>query len=378
MPNGAELEAKIIDAIYRGCCEPGEFERAVELIRQRFDTAGAILFEIVPGAPEPQFTIGAGAIDAAFLEGYARCTEPDPAPARFAAMPTGTVSTTNRVFSAEFLRTNVFLNEFLRPYGMGETLGAPLSLNSGRFSLVGILRAVGRKQFEDDDIAALQRITPHLTRALQIRRLLSQNEWRGHVLETIVNRNSSGMIAINGDGLPVLVNDAARTIAAAGDGIGLDRQGRLLTKDGAAARRLVVLQSNVQQGGAGGLVRIHRPSGRAPYLVLVSPLPARDDRLINGGTGVLFVIHDPSRRVVSLVKLIADVLHVPLGAAKVIGAILDGVELKDYAEREGISANTVKFHLKTAFGRTETRSQTDLVRRTLLALNELGPHLTVK
>ena len=36
-----------------------------------------------------------------------------------------------------------------------------------------------------------------------------------------------------------------------------------------------------------------------------------------------------------------------------------------------ISPNTVKFHLKTAFERTGSRSQTDLVRRALRILTDL-------
>jgi DNA-binding CsgD family transcriptional regulator len=55
----------------------------------------------------------------------------------------------------------------------------------------------------------------------------------------------------------------------------------------------------------------------------------------------------------------------------VVAALLDGIELKDYAEREMISPNTVKFHLKTAFERTGSRSQTDLVRRALRILTDL-------
>jgi DNA-binding NarL/FixJ family response regulator len=77
------------------------------------------------------------------------------------------------------------------------------------------------------------------------------------------------------------------------------------------------------------------------------------------------------RRAVSSLQSIAQLLHLPLGAAKVVAALLDGIELKEYAEREGISPNTVKFHLKTAFERTGSRSQTDLVRRALRMLADL-------
>jgi len=374
MPYRADLEAKIIDAIYRGCSEPGEFERAIELMREYFDTAGAFLTEVDLMMPDQPFMIGAGAVDSRLMADYSPVVDMDPAPARFAAVPTGTAASTDRMFSPEFLGTNVFLNEFLRPRGLNETLGVPVSPDNGRFSVVAVVQAPGRAQFGDGDFAALERLTPHFTRALQIRRMLQRNEARSGALEAIVNRNPAGMIVIGGDGAIVLVNDAARAIAAAGDGIGLDRLGHLLTKERAAARRLAMLQTDVRQGGAGGFVRIHRPSGRPPYVVLVSPMPAADVRFGVGGGGILFVIHDPSRRAVSLVEHIASLLHVPLGAAKVIGAIVDGVELKDYAEREGISMNTVKFHLKTAFDRTGTRSQTDLLRRTLLALNDLEPH----
>lgn len=163
-------------------------------------------------------------------------------------------------------------------------------------------------------------------------------------------------------------------LSAERDGISLDREGRLLVADRAAAKRLAALQTDVLRGRAGGLVHIERPSGRPAYLVLVSPLPSTEDILLRTRRGVLIVIHDASRRVVAKAQRITQLMHLPLGAAKVVEAILDGFDLKDYAERQSISMNTVKFHLKTAFERTGSRSQADLVRRTLLALNDLGPY----
>jgi DNA-binding NarL/FixJ family response regulator len=107
-------------------------------------------------------------------------------------------------------------------------------------------------------------------------------------------------------------------------------------------------------------------------VVLVSPLPTSEDALLLGHrNGVLTAIHDPARCIVSSLQSIAQLLHLPLGAAKVVAALLDGIELKDYAEREMISPNTVKFHLKTAFERTGSRSQIDLVRRALRMLTDL-------
>mgnify|MGYP001437008386 CR=1 FL=1 len=373
MPDSAELEQKIIDAIYRGACDPTELERAIELIRQYFDGAGVSLGEFDQVNPEAQFTVGIGITDAAFLRSYARYADLDPAPMKFAALQTGTATTTDRMFAPEFRRTSVFLNEFFRPYGIEGTLGAPLLSAAGRFAVIGIHQGTGQESFDDDHVIRLERLTPHLARALQIRRVFLQSQMRHELLESIVNRNTAGVIAISGKG-PSLVNAAARAIAGARDGISLDRKGRLLPTDHAAAKRLAALQSDVLRGGAGGLIHIKRPSGRPAYMVLVSSLPPTEDILLQTRRGVLIVIHDPSRRVGATVQRLAHLLHVPLGAAKAVEALLAGIELKDYAEREGISMNTVKFHLKTAFERTGTRSQADLVRRALLAINDIGAH----
>ena len=74
---------------------------------------------------------------------------------------------------------------------------------------------------------------------------------------------------------------------------------------------------------------------------------------------------------------IAELLHISLGAAKVLQAILEGIELKDYAERAGISMNTVRFHLKSAFSSTGVHSQAELVKTVMAVLSDLGPYFPV-
>lgn len=377
MPNNidADFEQKLIDAIYRGACDPVALQRVIDLLGQYFGSSGVFLGEIDSVVPDAQFTVGAGTIDDAFMSEYAEFAPLDPAPQRFASLATGRASTTDRMFSGDFLRTSVFLNEFFRPHGIESTLASPLLSDGGRFAIVGIHQGRDQERFDDDDIVALERLTPHLSRALQIRRLFLQNALRGRSLEALLNRQSAGLIGL-AEGSALFVNDAARAIANAADGVGIDRDGRLMVADRSATIRLKALEAEVRRGGPGGVVRIRRPSGKSGYFVLIAPLPASEDILLNPRRGgVLIAIHDPSRRATAAVHHIGQLLHVPRGAAKVVEAILNGVDLKEYAEREGISSHTVKFHLKTAFDRTGTRSQTDLARKALLALADLGPFL---
>jgi DNA-binding CsgD family transcriptional regulator len=374
MTGNAAAEAKIIDAIYRGACDSVELIRAIALIAEYFESPGVLLGELDQAQPERQFAIGARTIDQEYFARYAEHAELDPAPRAFAALAVGTASITDRIFSESFLRRNVFLNEFLVPRGVNGALACPLLSESGRFALIAVQQGVNRRSYDDDDIARVERLAPHLTRALQIRRLFLQSEARGKALESVIDRNETGMVGLCGNGPALFVNRAARAVAATRDGLGLDRQGRLVAADRAAATRLVALQADVTRGGAGGLVRIPRPSGHTPYIVLVSPLPSGNDLFPNSRGGVLFAIHNPARRPMADEIRIAQLLHIPRGAARVVQAILEGIDLKDYADRAGISMNTVRFHLKNAFAGTDTHSQAELVRVALSALNALEPH----
>ncbi len=377
MPQSMDVEAKILDAIYRGACDPAELARAMELITDLFHSPAVVLGELDRLRPECRLALGSGVMDAQEFVRYGQYAHLDPMPRAYAAMATGAVTTSNRVVP-EGKHRSVFVNEYLRPLGATEALGCSLLAGDGRFAALSILQGTKQNSYDDDDIARLERLAPHLTRALQIRRLFLQSEARGKALESIVDRNETGMVGLHGGGVALFVNGAARAVAAAHDGIGLDRRGRLLVNDRVAATRLATLHADVVRGGAGGLVRIPGPSGRLPYILLVSQLPSGEDLFPNSRGGVLFAIHDPARRKTSTERRIAEVLHIPPGAAKLVQAMLEGVDLKEYANRASISMNTVRFHMKTAFVRTETRNQVDLVRKALSALSDLGPYFSAK
>jgi PAS domain-containing protein len=375
MPMSGSPEEDIVEAIYRGTCDTDGLIQAVQLIGQYFNSAGVVLSELDMAVPDSPLLLGTKTFDESYFTRYGAYAQFDPAPAAFAALPVGKVSTVESLVPIEFLRRNPFLNEFLKPLDIDTALGGTLFADKGRLAMVSVLGATNRERFGQEDIARLERLTPHLRRALQIRRQFLRSRLRSQTLESVVERNPAGIIALDSGEAPLFVNAAARTMAGARDGLALDREGRPVLADHAAGKRLTAVQAEVLKGGAGGIVHVQRPSGRSPYLILVSPLPKMEDVLPRTRRGVLFIIHDPGRRLLSAVERIAQVLQVPLGAARVVEALISGVELKDHAEREGISVNTVKFHLKTAFERTGTRSQLELLRRAILALDDLGRFL---
>ena len=119
----------------------------------------------------------------------------------------------------------------------------------------------------------------------------------------------------------------------------------------------------------GRIVRVPRREGREAYSVLLTPLGRE---LSVGRAGCLVLIHDPDLQFPAEAREIARLLGLPMGPARVVAALAGGDDLKSYAEKRGLSYNTMRYHLKTAFARTGMRTQSRLVQRVTRALTEFG------
>jgi hypothetical protein len=172
-----------------------------------------------------------------------------------------------------------------------------------------------------------------------------------------------------------------RAIARRGDGLGLDRRGRLVPASVDARIRLDALLEAVAQGGAGGTLALPRSSGARPYAVLVAPAPsslvqaqaapwAPWARL--GSVYALVVVHDPAKTRMADPDILRRALDLPMGAARLVAALAAEDDLKSFAEREGVTIHTVRFHLRRALERTGARNQAELVRLAVRMLRDFG------
>jgi DNA-binding CsgD family transcriptional regulator len=368
-------EALFLDALYLGVRDAASFDHALELLCAMFDVASAALLDFDAARPEISAQALVGVLSGDALHRYREFAMLDPAPPAFMKQPAGTAIPTYRLLPEETKRPGVFFAEFFRPLGLEECLGGTLATNNGRFAMVGLQRTPDRKVFDDEDIAKLERLMPHLSRALMLRRSFIGLERRGAALAEACDRAAAGFVGLDEQGRTLFANIAARKLSAKRDGIALDRHGRLHIVDRAANQRLVELARDVTSGGAGGLVRVPSPGGNSALVVMVAPLSLGEG--VEDGAqrrGSLFVIHDPQSRARATPQHLAEIFNLPLGAATVLAAIAAGEEAKDYAARAGISMNTVRFHLKSAYARLGVRRQAELIRRVTAALRDLADH----
>jgi hypothetical protein len=372
MPPGDALLA----ALYDGIVDDGALKRALAMLAERFHCPSACLLSFDAAVPQADILAAVGVFGGAEVQrAYnSEWVALDPAGPAFAALPSGSVGATDMMFDAEFLNTCVFFQEFFRQVGLEECLGGNLSSRNGHFGLIGLQRGKDRRAFSRREIQSLEAITPHLGRALQLRRAFVRLDTKINSLTQTIDRLAAGIIVLGNEGSEIHVNRAARAIAARNDGLWLDRSGAPHALEQGAERRLLELCADVRTGGAGGIVRVPRREPARAYAVLAAPLPAsagiagRDP----AAPSLLVVIHDPDARAAAPAESIAAIFALPVATARLIAALDEGVDARSYAEQQGITMDAVKFHLKTAFEKTGLRTQARLLQAVARALANLS------
>jgi GAF domain-containing protein len=368
------VDERLVAALYDGIVDAAALAQAIDAVAQHLGCHTASIVSFDPVMPEVAIALSVGAFDAKANRAYATdFAAHDPAPAAFAAAPSGSVFATDQMFSKDYLRKSIMLHEFLRPLGIEEAIGGSVSARDGRFAILAIHRGADRAAFGNDEISEMEELLPHIKRALQLRRAFAKLETTATLLGGMIDRLTAGVVIMHGDGAVAHVNPAARAVAARGDGLWFDRKGLVHAVDGAAERLLARCRLNVLAGGAGEIVRVPRREHRQPYALLVAPLPAGAELTadVSAQRGVLILIHDPDMRSVDTAQIIASIYQMPQGAAQMVAALIEGEDAKTYAEKRKISYETVRYHLKTAFERTGARSQSRLMQLVTRVLTEL-------
>ncbi|WP_068031857.1 helix-turn-helix transcriptional regulator [Rhodoplanes sp. Z2-YC6860] len=371
-----EIEERFLDALYRGVTDSEELDRALQLLQDIFGCRGAVLVSVDSQDPTATFNATSGWLKEnlqLYLEKYA---DIDPAPAAIARLPIGSASTTNRMFTEEERRNGRFYNEFFLANGMVETLAGNLYSDQGHLAIVGVMRNAERDAFDDDDIAHMERLMLHITRAVQLRRAFFKVDARSLGLQATVDRLRAGIVLLGDKGAALFVNTAMQAIAQRGDGFMLDRSGRPLPANIEARRRIDALLADVAGGGTGGIVAMQRTSGARDYVVLVAPAPpssAQSDwERSEPSGGAIVLVHDPEAQPAVMADVLEQGLRLPRGAARLVAALAADDDLKSYAEREGVTIHTARFHLRTALARTGARTQAELVRLAVRLLRDFA------
>jgi DNA-binding CsgD family transcriptional regulator len=214
---------------------------------------------------------------------------------------------------------------------------------------------------------------------MTIDRHLCVLERRRQLTEAALNQLRSSVVVVDEAGHVEFANRAAEALFSEADGIRI-ANGALRCDQGATAKSLrrhlreALEHSSGVREAAGGTVPIRRPSGRRTLSALVAPLARRLGRSLglwnDEAPAAIVVFSEPERVDDSPEPLLRELFGLTSAEARVVWALARGLSPEEHAEEAGVALSTVRWQLKQAFSKTDTRRQAELVA---LVLRSLGP-----
>ena len=172
---------------------------------------------------------------------------------------------------------------------------------------------------------------------------------------------------VTGKGRVRHINQRAAACLHSGDGL-LLQDGRLAAIHSCESAQLESLIAGATSSGRngseavpGGAMRISRPYARSSLQVTVIPVP-KDNRDCRQRVVRLSVCQRPHFIAQATHRTHAATYGLTPAEARVADTLLDGLEIRDAAERLGITLETCRFHVKRVLAKTRTRRQTELIR----------------
>lgn len=274
------------------------------------------------------------------------------------------------------LRSYIY-NEYLRPQVDSRFIaGAVLALEGGSHTVIGVHRPHGAADFSPEEAALLDRLLPHVQRAMEMRQRLQRTEEKGRSAYFALDQLSVGVILISTTGRLLHLNSAGEAILRSNDGLARAPDGlRAANKED--DKRLQQLIGGLRRGpaamrSAGGHLSVRRPSGQPSYAVMVSPPAPALGIGTKDSPAVLVFVSDPAAKIVSDVAVLTNLFGFTQAESRLVVALLSGMTPPDIARQFGVSYHTVRTLLARAMARTETRSQLELVMLVARSLGGVG------
>jgi DNA-binding CsgD family transcriptional regulator len=371
----APVDQELIDRIYHAVVAPETWRGIVRDICRAFDAHSGALVLTDNDTVLSAISVAHGVFeDSAVVQAYFSYFKViDGAVPLFAGTPTGKIVSTGAVWSSRELARDEFYNDFFLKLGLVDSIGGNLVRDDRGTAMFTMQRAPIPGNFAPDDCLAVERLVPHLKRALQLHRVLAPSRRAAAAFVDVLEHVSYGVFTIDQTGRVWHRNRTAREIVDRCDGLMLSRDGQLTAVDRTAAGQIARLVGAVlvaDRAHPGGTIKVPRAEGKPSYGLSVVPMPVATVSMFGVAAperGALVLISDPDRARPDDIETAMAPYKLTMAEKRLVGALVAGRSLREHCEERGISINTGKFHLKSLFSKTGARSQADLVRIALSA-----------
>ena len=351
----------LLDAVYEAPLDARWWPRVGELLVPLFESDCAVLasHDHRDRAVDVAFAAGIGYETVqAYTEHYARI---DPWPA--AEPTTGGAS-----------HRGGFYHDFWRHHGdMIHTIGGVAPVDDHVIGNIGLPRARRRGPYRASALALLDRISPHIHRALRLSRQLARAGFTDAVQRATPTTQSLAAWLVDDAGRVVFANPRGEQLLRVNDGLSI-RQGTLVAtlaseQPAFAAALAAVLRLPYGPSDAGPELTIRRPRERPSIRLSIGPAPVRMlGWLGQGARGAFIIGYIPEPPGGLAAKDVQRVLALTQAEARVVAALASGHEPRVIAERYNVSLETVRAQVKSAMRRLDCHRRSQLIGKVLEAL----------
>jgi len=350
---------ELIDLIYRAAEWPEWWHLFVKRLGTAFGSHAASFYSqrLDLGAAIIPFTTAPAEANELYLSYYAKIN-PFFRGLCQRRMTAGSVFADHQMIPTEEYRRTEFYNDFASKFEFHRGMNLVFSAEGTVVGNIAVSRSDSVGLFTETEVEAMTALVPHMRQALSI----SQKMHRIQALDFVLDNLTSAVVLISRQGRYLAANLAACEILDSRDGIALTggrlkagdyRQNQLLT---AAVDSAIGWSSQT-----GGRVRIDRPSGKRPFMVLLSPVRYTPLLHADGVAAVAF-LSDLDLQAERSAALVGELYQLTRSETEIAVGLAQGNHIDDLVAQLGVSPNTVRSHLKNIFKKTGVASQSDLMR----------------
>lgn len=264
---------------------------------------------------------------------------------------------------------NDLFTGWLRPQGIAHVICGLLTIQEPQAAYLAIGRTREAGPYNGDDVGLFASLLPCIGMTLRSLRLIEGVHDERQTLLSLLDRLPTGVALLNQRREPVLMNDyARRALADIGD---LDAllpqpcQQRRPDHGRATEGRPRPALDDVAAGACIHIVR--RSAGYRPLSIVVQKLPVGNSDPDTEKPAFALIISDPNRAIELDHAALCRLYGLTPAEGRLAALLASGKHIESAAHLLGVSIHTVRTHLKHIFSKTDTSSQSDLVRLILSA-----------
>jgi DNA-binding CsgD family transcriptional regulator len=262
---------------------------------------------------------------------------------------------------SEFERTE-FYNDFFRFHHGYHQTGIIIENGGGRLTVLTALRPRDQSDFDAGHVECLEKLSPHLTRALHMHGKMLELKHAASAAASVVDTLDVALVGLDADGKVCFLNSMAESLLRSGEILRL-QGGRIVPHDAHEAEALKKLIETActreLESLPGGAITLHK--GHRSLYLTVLPYTASND-LLPDRTKVFLSITDPDARPKSRSELLVALFHLTPAESRIAMLLASGEEPTGIAARTRSSYATVRSHLKSIYQKTNVSKQSQLVR----------------